>query len=64
MVIPTLDAYTYELFRVIQSMDLYPVTAEGKVCKNEEEFTEWLRVRLSDPKTTGTIGRLLTMVRA
>jgi hypothetical protein len=68
LVVPTLDNYTYELFRVTHSIDLYPVGVPLTVpnrplsLKSEEEFLAWLQQELSSPKTKSIIANLLAQV--
>src|ERR1017187_5577244 len=65
LVVPTLDNYTYELFRVTHGITLYPVVIPGgastlaQPLRSEEEFLDWLRQELSSPKTKGIISNLL-----
>jgi len=64
LVVPALDDYTYQLFRIRHAAaDLYPVTvADGVVLRNEDAFVAWLRERLSSDKTKRIIGNLLAQV--
>src|SRR5437016_3185820 len=49
LVVPALDNYTYELFRVQHPMGLYPVyPATGPRLDNEETRKTWLRKTLSE----------------
>ena len=60
LVVPALDFYTYQLFYVVHSIDLYPVqTNDGDRLESEDQFTGWLAKVLSSPKTKRTIESLL-----
>ncbi|SPE30838.1 hypothetical protein SBA3_1700005 [Candidatus Sulfopaludibacter sp. SbA3] len=65
LVVPALDGYTYELFRVAQEIDIYPlITDEGTRLENEEAFTNWLRAKLSSDKTKKILGNLLAQANS
>lgn len=59
LIVPALDYDKYELFKIQHKIDLYPVIAPGGTLKNEAEFEEWLRQRLSAGETKEIIGKLL-----
>jgi|HubBroStandDraft_5_1064220.scaffolds.fasta_scaffold266061_2 hypothetical protein len=69
LIVPALDNYIYELFRVDHDVTLYPIytpndeksTFRGSKIslKTEEEFTDWLRHRLSSHETRKIISSLL-----
>lgn len=59
IVVPGLDHYTYQLFSIGTGISPYPVEVEGKVLRSEEEFTGWLKAKLSSPETKKIIGNLL-----
>lgn len=66
LVAPTLDNYTYELFRVYHGVrDLYPVKLldDRKLSlKTEQELVDWLGAKLSSDETKKLIGNLLAQV--
>ena len=78
LVVPALDNYTYELFSVSHSADLYPVVVPGsqnaflnnatgfsqRSLSGEAEFIEWLRTELSSPETKKIIGNLLAQANS
>jgi len=59
LVVPGLDGYTYELFTISTDVSPYPVDVGGKQMQTEQEFTEWLRAKLSSPETKKIINNLL-----
>ena len=64
LVVPAMDNYKYELFKVYHGVSIYPVTeyGESKMLKTEEEFSDWLRGVLSSPATKKLVGNLLVQV--
>lgn len=66
LVVPALDHFMYLLFRVHHGVSLYPVQAESpyKELKTEEEFSDWLRQRLSSPGTKKIVGNLLAQANS
>jgi hypothetical protein len=66
IVVPALGGYVYELFRVENSVNLYPVkgTFEGLTTdlESEEAFTQWLKDVLSSERTRTIVGSLLSQV--
>jgi hypothetical protein len=66
LIVPTLDNYTYELFRVSHKIGLYPVTVNdsvGKQLKTEEDFKEWVHQKLSSLGTKQLLANLLSLAR-
>jgi len=66
LVVPGLDNYTYELFRVYHGVSLYPVAVlrdQVRPFKTEEEFTSWVHQRLSSPDTKRIVANLLSLAR-
>jgi hypothetical protein len=61
LVVPALDNYTYQLFRLRHGIELYPLVQvpEAKSMKNQEEFERWLREKLTSEETRRIISRLL-----
>ena len=65
IVVPGLDDYTYELFQIQIGVDAYPVfvsvppTMATVKLETEQQFTEWLKAKLSSPETKKIIGNLL-----
>jgi hypothetical protein len=62
LVVPSLDNYTYQLFRIRHWPDLYPVYALKPAYQQldgEEEFMAWLRERLSSNDTKRLISNLM-----
>ena|SRR5579875_1469428 len=63
IVVPPLDFYEYELFRVAHNPGSpYPVTVRDgteQELSTEKEFVEWLKSKLSSPQTMKLIGTLL-----
>jgi hypothetical protein len=64
LIVPALDNYTYELFSVRHSVELYPVKSGFKEFKTESEFTDWLREKLSSPETRKIVGNLLAQANS
>jgi hypothetical protein len=64
LVVPALDNYTYELFRVAHGVALYPVRIPGTHTsfQSEEALLDWLRQKLSAPETKGIIANLFSQV--
>jgi hypothetical protein len=62
IVVPGLDSYTYELLSVRHPVELYPVTvlSDGTTLRDEAQFVEWLRAKLSSPETHRIIRNLLS----
>jgi hypothetical protein len=65
---PTLDNYSYELFRVRHGVLRYPVRIEGQLqdteLKTEQEFVDALKHVLSSDETIRVISALLAQVKA
>ena len=65
LVVPALDNYAYELFRITNGIDLYPVTAfdAGKqlTLRSEDAFLDWLKEKLSSPETKKITANLLAL---
>jgi hypothetical protein len=61
LVVPSMGNYTYELFKVAHGIEIYPITVLPGLSslKTEEEFTEWLRGKLSSDPTKKVIATLL-----
>ena len=76
LVVPTLDDYSYDLFRVSHSVMLYPVRVEFNSTfnafassvqhslENEEEFKEWLKGVFAAPHTKRILGVLIAQAAA
>lgn len=66
LVVPALEEYTYELFRVSHGVDIYPVSEAHELnpLKDAEAFTNWLRHTLSSDKTKKIIGNLLAQANS
>jgi hypothetical protein len=68
LVVPTLDGYNYELFKISHKIAVYPVIVGddpvGRRLETEEEFKQWVFQRLSSPATKRVIANLLSMARA
>lgn len=66
LLVPPLDGYQYELFRIEHGVEMYPVTVAAGLqverLDNEQQFVDWLKRKLSDPETKQLIGNLLGMV--
>src|SRR5271166_3035486 len=68
LIVPSLDNYSYELFRVQHQIELYPVNTTGPSreqlrLETEEQFREWLRGKLSSSETKRIIANLLALAR-
>jgi hypothetical protein len=66
VVVPALDNYSYELFRIWHEVDPYPVrvvSGAGKL-EDEEAFVNWLGRELSSPETKRIIGNLLAQANS
>jgi hypothetical protein len=64
LVVPSLGNYTYELFWVTHGIEMYPIIVPLALPKDrelttEQEFTEWLRGKLSSDATKKIIVNLL-----
>jgi len=68
LVVPALDNYSYELFQISHDVGFYPVSVENRSSyrelRNQGEFVEWLREKLSSPETKGLIGNLLAQANS
>jgi hypothetical protein len=66
LVAPALSDYEYELLKIRHGIDLYPVfdAKTSKQMDDEDEFTEWLRERLSSPQTRRVVENLLAMANS
>jgi hypothetical protein len=67
LVVPALDNYTYQLFRIEHGIDLYPLRVFDKEIlglNTEDDFVDWLRNRLSSDDTKKIIGNLLAQVNS
>jgi hypothetical protein len=74
IVVPALDDYRYELFRVSHAATLYPVSVEAgplegdtnlfspKSLASEEAFVNWLKAVFSSPQTKRVVSALLSQV--
>lgn len=68
LIVPSMDNYSYELFRVQHQIELYPVyttvPSVGQLqLETEEQFREWLRGKLSSSETKRIIANLLSLAR-
>jgi hypothetical protein len=67
IVVPTLDRYSYELFKVEHNALLYPVHAffEGLSADlyTEEEFAGWVKTALASPKTRSIVSALFAQAQ-
>jgi hypothetical protein len=61
LLVPGLDNYTYNLFKVRHGPELYPIRVidQTNELKTEEEFVDWLRQRLSSDNTRKIVSNLL-----
>jgi len=64
LVVPSLGNYTYELFWVTHGIEMYPIIVplappKDRELTTEQEFTEWLRGKLSSDATKKIIVNLL-----
>ena|ERR1035438_5790846 len=66
LVVPSLDGYTYELFKVRHEIDLYPIEVIGTplTFATEDAFTAWLRVRLSSEETRRIVANLVAQAQS
>jgi hypothetical protein len=64
LVVPTLDNYTYQLFTLHHSANLYPVMSGYEQFQTEDELSDWLRQRLSSTETKRIVGNLLAQVNS
>jgi len=72
LVVPGLDNYTYELFKVSHGAKLYPVTPlseadarhNGEELLTEDDFKRWVHHKLSSPDTKRIVANLLSMARS
>jgi hypothetical protein len=66
LVVPSLDNYTYELFQIQHDVNLYPVHVMGQIAAltTEDEFTAWLRKRLSSEQTRKIVTNLLAQAES
>jgi hypothetical protein len=65
LVVPGLDNYKYQLFRIEHDVNLYPVTVETEppvLLETERDFTKWLQSTLSSDHTRKILGNLLSQV--
>lgn len=66
IVVPTLDNYKYELFRVTHTVTLYPATFaspdQNELASNEDQFRQILRTILGSEGTRRLINALLAQV--
>lgn len=61
LVVPALGGYTYQLFVIAAGAGPYPITLVRTDDKfqTEQEFTSWLKTKLSSPETKKIIANLL-----
>lgn len=74
LIVPSLDNYSYQLLSIKNGINPYPVSvprtnrdsyrSEEQELNTEEEFTEWLRAKLSSAETKKIIGNLLAQVKS
>jgi hypothetical protein len=69
IVAPTLDNYSYELFRVAHGVSMYPARIEVSSSsrfevKTEQEFVDALKQVLSSPETMRVISALLAQAKS
>lgn len=66
LVVPALEDYTYRLFQVQHSVEMYPIRVKGTPIEleTEETFTAWLRERLSSEKTRKLVSNLLAQAQS
>jgi hypothetical protein len=64
LVVPALDNYSYQLFKVWHEVNLYPVHTGQILAKDEEAFIRWLGLRLSSTETKRIIGNLLAQANS
>jgi hypothetical protein len=68
LVVPALDHYTYELFRIRHGVDLYPVYVDSPSfkqveLKTKDAFKAWLQERLSSPDTKRIVVSLVAQAK-
>ena len=67
LVAPALNNYTFELLKIIQPIQLYPVSTPASKdlrLDDEESFVKWLREQLSSDETHRIITNLLSQSRS
>jgi hypothetical protein len=66
LVVPALDNYSYELFKIRHEVSLYPVYVgyPDPDPEDEESFLRWLAQKLSSPETKRIIGNLLAQANS
>src|SRR5262245_4360896 len=62
IVVPGLDGYRYQLFRISHGPEIYPVDVRFRtgVLSSEDEFVAWLGEKLSSKETKHLINNLLS----
>jgi hypothetical protein len=68
LVVPTLDGYTYQLFRLLHGPSLYPITIvggprAGSGIRDESELMSYLKEVLGSSETTRLVGALKAQAR-
>jgi hypothetical protein len=66
LVVPALENYSYELFKIYHGVNIYPVQVGPPIdgLANEEAFVTWLGQKLSSPETKRIIGNLLAQANS
>jgi hypothetical protein len=67
LVVPSVDSYTYQLFQIEHPVDLYPIHVKDSppiILETEDEFTAWLRERLSAERTRKILSNLLAQAQS
>ncbi|MGA2882349.1 MAG: hypothetical protein ABSG13_25630 [Bryobacteraceae bacterium] len=66
LVVPALENYSYELFKIYHGVNIYPVHVGPQIdaLANEEAFVTWLGQKLSSPETKRIIGNLLAQANS
>jgi len=66
LVVPALENYSYELFKISHEVSLYPVHVgyPDPDANDEESFLRWLGQKLSSPETKRIIGNLLAQANS
>src|SRR5271170_6263647 len=67
LVVPVLDNYCYELFRIWTNVSLYPVHVSPPPyteVEDEAAFVNWLALKLSSSETKRVIGNLLAQANS
>jgi hypothetical protein len=66
LVVPSLDNYTYQLFKIQHPANLYPIEVFGAsiALRTEDEFLGWLRDRLSSEQTRKIVSNLLAQAQS